>query len=195
MEHALPQRPRLGRRELAGGGRGRSAAGRVHDQRHRRASGQYLDGRGGDGAEDASGLLRRRDARSSREQIYPTSRLLSRTIGVPVAPTKPIVGDNAFAHEAGIHQDGVLKNALTYEIMRPESVGRVSNRLVLGKHSGRHALADADARARHRSRAHRLQRGVPALQGAGRQEEGRLRRRPVRDRGRGQRRSRRATSW
>jgi 2-isopropylmalate synthase len=76
------------------------------------------------------------------EQIYPASRLLSRTIGVPVAPTKPIVGDNAFAHEAGIHQDGVLKNALTYEIMRPESVGRVSNRLVLGKHSGRHALAE-----------------------------------------------------
>jgi 2-isopropylmalate synthase len=75
------------------------------------------------------------------EQIYPASRLLARVIGVPVAPTKPIVGDNAFAHEAGIHQDGVLKNAQTYEIMRPEKVGRVSNRLVLGKHSGRHAFA------------------------------------------------------
>jgi len=75
------------------------------------------------------------------EQIYPSSKLLSRIIGVSVAPTKPIVGDNAFAHEAGIHQDGVLKNKLTYEIMRPEDVGRASNALVLGKHSGRHALA------------------------------------------------------
>jgi 2-isopropylmalate synthase len=81
------------------------------------------------------------ETRVVTEQIYPSSRLLSRVIGVPVAPTKPIVGDNAFAHEAGIHQDGVLKNAQTYEIMRPEKVGRVSNRLVLGKHSGRHAFA------------------------------------------------------
>ncbi len=74
------------------------------------------------------------------KQIYPASQLLARVIGVPVAPTKPIVGDNAFAHEAGIHQDGVLKNVLTYEIMRPEDVGRASNRIVLGKHSGRHAF-------------------------------------------------------
>ncbi len=76
------------------------------------------------------------------EQIYPASQLLSRVIGVPIAPTKPIVGDNAFAHEAGIHQDGVLKNVLTYEIMRPTDVGRPSNKLVLGKHSGRHAFVD-----------------------------------------------------
>jgi len=82
------------------------------------------------------------DTRIVREQIYPSSQLLSRVIGVPIAPTKPIVGDNAFAHEAGIHQDGVLKNAATYEIMRPESVGRLSNSLVLGKHSGRHAFAN-----------------------------------------------------
>ncbi len=75
-------------------------------------------------------------------QIYPSSQALSKVIGVPIAPTKPIVGANAFAHEAGIHQDGVLKNVLTYEIMRPESVGRVSNKIVLGKHSGRHAFAD-----------------------------------------------------
>ena len=53
---------------------------------------------------------------------------------------RPIVGDNAFAHEAGIHQDGVLKNKSTYEIMRPETIGIASNRLVLGKHSGRHAF-------------------------------------------------------
>jgi len=76
------------------------------------------------------------------EQIYPSSRLLSRVIGVSLAPTKPIVGENAFAHEAGIHQDGVLKNAETYEIMKPETVGRASNSLVLGKHSGRHAFAN-----------------------------------------------------
>jgi len=73
-------------------------------------------------------------------QIYPASRLLAQIIGQPVPPNKPIVGDNAFAHEAGIHQDGVLKNKLTYEIMRPEDIGIPSNKLVLGKHSGRHAF-------------------------------------------------------
>lgn len=75
------------------------------------------------------------------EEIYPSSRLLSEITGVDVQPHKAIVGRNAFAHEAGIHQDGVLKNALTYEIMTPASVGVPQNRLVLGKHSGRHALA------------------------------------------------------
>jgi 2-isopropylmalate synthase len=74
------------------------------------------------------------------ELLYPTSQLLSQTTGVPVQPNKAIVGRNAFAHEAGIHQDGVLKLALTYEIMTPQSVGVPMNRLVLGKHSGRHAL-------------------------------------------------------
>src|SRR5258707_8710909 len=73
-------------------------------------------------------------------QIYPASRLLSQIIGQPVPPNKPIVGDNAFAHEAGIHQDGVLKNKLTYEIMKPEDIGIPSNKLVLGKHSGRHGF-------------------------------------------------------
>ncbi len=76
------------------------------------------------------------------EQIYPASRLLTRVTGLVVPANKPIVGDNAFAHEAGIHQDGVLKEKLTYEIMRPESVGISSNKLVLGKHSGRHAFAE-----------------------------------------------------
>ncbi len=75
------------------------------------------------------------------EQIYPTSRLLAQITGLTVPMNKPIVGDNAFAHEAGIHQDGVLKYRQSYEIMRPESVGLDSNRLVLGKHSGRHAFA------------------------------------------------------
>jgi 2-isopropylmalate synthase len=75
-------------------------------------------------------------------QIYSASRLLAQIIGQPVPPNKPIVGDNAFAHEAGIHQDGVLKNKLTYEIMKPEDIGIPSNKLVLGKHSGRHAFVN-----------------------------------------------------
>ena len=76
------------------------------------------------------------------EQIYPTSRLLSQITGIPIPINKPIVGDNAFAHEAGIHQDGVLKQKLTYEIMTPESIGIPGNRLVMGKHSGRHAFGE-----------------------------------------------------
>ncbi len=76
------------------------------------------------------------------EEIYPTSRLLSSIIGVNVQPNKAVVGDNAFAHEAGIHQHGVLQAAITYEIMTPQSIGRASNELVLGKHSGRHAFRD-----------------------------------------------------
>ena len=74
-------------------------------------------------------------------QIFPSSQLLSEITGVTVQPNKAIVGRNAFAHEAGIHQDGVIKNPLTYEIMTPQSVGVPENRLVLGKHSGRHALS------------------------------------------------------
>jgi 2-isopropylmalate synthase len=74
------------------------------------------------------------------EQLFPTSQMLSEITGVPVQPNKAIIGRNAFAHEAGIHQDGVLKNPLTYEIMTPQSVGVPDSTLVLGKHSGRHAL-------------------------------------------------------
>jgi 2-isopropylmalate synthase len=76
------------------------------------------------------------------EQIYPASRLVSQITGIAIPINKPIVGENAFAHEAGIHQDGVLKNKITYEIMKPETVGIAANRLVLGKHSGRHAFVD-----------------------------------------------------
>ena len=76
------------------------------------------------------------------EQIYPSSRMLVSITGIPVQPNKAIIGENAFAHEAGIHQDGVLKEKKTYEIMTPESIGRASNKLVLGKHSGRHAFRD-----------------------------------------------------
>ena len=77
------------------------------------------------------------------DQLFATSRLLSEITGVPVAPNKAVVGANAFAHEAGIHQDGILKNPLTYEIISPEAVGVPKRKLVLGKHSGRNALRSA----------------------------------------------------
>jgi 2-isopropylmalate synthase len=91
------------------------------------------------------GLYTRKDhlgltTRINTTEIHSTSRLVSMLTGIVVQPNKAIVGSNAFAHEAGIHQDGVLKNRMTYEIMQPETLGIVSNRLVLGKHSGRHAF-------------------------------------------------------
>lgn len=76
------------------------------------------------------------------EMLTKASKTLSTTVGFDVQPNKAIVGANAFAHESGIHQDGMLKNAQTYEIMTPESVGLTKSELVLGKHSGRHALKD-----------------------------------------------------
>lgn len=75
------------------------------------------------------------------KQIYKTSRLVSNLTGMLVQPNKAIVGANAFAHESGIHQDGILKNKLTYEIMDAEMIGLNNNQIVLGKHSGRHAFA------------------------------------------------------
>jgi 2-isopropylmalate synthase len=92
------------------------------------------------------------------QALVPTSNALSAIVGVAVPPNKAIVGANAFAHEAGIHQDGMLKHELTYEIMRPESVGAPGTRLVLGKHSGMRGL---DARCRalgHRLRQPELER-------------------------------------
>ncbi len=74
------------------------------------------------------------------EQLFPSCRLLSRIIGQPIPPYMPIIGRNAFAHESGIHQHGMLKDRRTYEIMTPESIGRQGSDMVLGKHSGRHAL-------------------------------------------------------
>ncbi|MEX2456042.1 MAG: 2-isopropylmalate synthase, partial [Balneolaceae bacterium] len=74
------------------------------------------------------------------KEIYPSSQMLAQITGKGVQPNKAIVGENAFAHEAGIHQHGVLKNPLCYEIMTPESVGLTCNRIVIGKHSGRFAL-------------------------------------------------------
>src|SRR5581483_3257759 len=81
------------------------------------------------------------ETRIVTEQLYPASQLLASLISFGPQPNKAIVGENAFAHEAGIHQDGFLKERTTYEIMEPHSVGVPETRLVLGKHSGRHALA------------------------------------------------------
>jgi 2-isopropylmalate synthase len=92
-------------------------------------------------------LYTRRDrlsytTRIDKEQIYPTSRLVSRTTGLLVPANKAVVGANAFAHESGIHQDGVLKKRSTYEIMTPQDIGLNKSVLVLGKHSGRHAFQE-----------------------------------------------------
>jgi 2-isopropylmalate synthase len=75
-------------------------------------------------------------------RLYPTSRLISNITGMPIPRNKAVVGENAFAHEAGIHQHGMLKHHSTYEIMRPEDVGLSRSHLVLGKHSGRHAFRE-----------------------------------------------------
>jgi 2-isopropylmalate synthase len=82
------------------------------------------------------------DTRIDSTQIYAASRLVTQVTGVKVQPNKAIVGENAFAHEAGIHQHGVLANRATYEIMTPESVGISRNQMVMGKHSGRHAFEE-----------------------------------------------------
>lgn len=74
------------------------------------------------------------------DQLFPASRLLTEITGAQVAPNKAVVGANAFAHEAGIHQDGIIKNPLTYEIISPQTVGVPNRSLVMGKHSGRNAL-------------------------------------------------------
>ena len=95
--------------------------------------------------EVAAALLVRRDvlpytSNIVNTQLYPTSALLAEIVDHPVAPNKAVVGKNAFAHESGIHQHGVLANPLTYEIMTPASVGVTATTIVLGKHSGRRAL-------------------------------------------------------
>jgi len=86
--------------------------------------------------------LFRAETKVRTEEIIRSSRLVTKITGIPVQPNKAIVGANAFAHESGIHQDGLLKERTTYEIMTPESVGLVKTHLVLGKHSGRHAFRD-----------------------------------------------------
>lgn len=97
--------------------------------------------------EIAMALKTRRDVYNAEtgintRMIYKTSKLLSSITGVPIAPNKSIVGANAFAHESGIHQHGVIANAQTYEIMKAEDIGIPQNSLVLGKHSGKHALRE-----------------------------------------------------
>ena len=104
------------------------------------------------------------------------SKLVSAVTSFPVQYNKAIVGRNAFAHESGIHQDGMLKNAQTYEIMTPESVGVKQTSLVMGKHSGRHAFVHKLRRARLSTRRNQLARRIRPLQGARRPEKARLRR-------------------
>ena len=136
----LPQRSRHGGGQFARRREGGRAPDRMHHQRHRRARRQCRAGRSRDG-----------DART-RNDVLPywtgidatmltrASKLVSAATSFPVQYNKAIVGRNAFAHESGIHQDGMLKNAQTYEIMTPESVGVKQTSLVMGKHSGRHAF-------------------------------------------------------
>ena len=139
----LPRRPGAGGGQLVRRPAGGRAPGRVRDQRDRRARRQRL----ARGDRDAAAHARRptiglHTGVVTRE-IARTSRLVSRLTGYPVQPNKAIVGRNAFAHESGIHQDGVLKERTTYEIMDATTVGLEANSIVLGKHSGRHALQQA----------------------------------------------------
>ena len=127
---------------------------------------------------DVHGLDTGLDAR----ELARTSRLVSRLTGYSVPPNKAVVGRNAFAHESGIHQDGVLKERSTYEIMDATEVGLDSNSIVLGKHSGRHALQDALRAARLQGRGQRAEPGLQALQGDRGQEEAGDRARPGGDR-------------
>ncbi|MEL6363896.1 MAG: 2-isopropylmalate synthase [Pseudomonadota bacterium] len=96
------------------------------------------------------------DTMLKSEEIYPTSRILESVTGQFTPRNKAVVGANAFAHESGIHQDGVLKNARTYEIIRPETVGAPTGTIVLGKHSGRAALADRAMAMGHQLAGERL---------------------------------------
>ena len=140
VQHALPRRPRAGRGQFASrrcsGARVRSSArstasasGRA-TPRSKRSSWRSAPART---------ACRSRPTSTSR-RLYPSSELLTKLSGQAVQVNKAVVGRNAFAHEAGIHQDGVLKDRRTYEIMRAEDVGAPWNPLVLGKHSGRHAV-------------------------------------------------------
>ena len=141
-QRPLPQRPGPGRGQQPGGRRGRGrarssarstawASGRA-TARSKRSSWPCAPAH--DFYHAATGIDTRR--------LVPTSRLVANITGIQVQRNKAIVGQNAFAHEAGIHQDGMLKERTTYEIMRPEDVGFAMSDLVLGKHSGRAALAD-----------------------------------------------------
>ena len=121
------------------------------------------------------------------KQLNRASKLVSAATSFPVQYNKAIVGRNAFAHESGIHQDGMLKHTQTYEIMTPESVGVSKTSLVMGKHSGRNAFrAEAEGDGLRAGRE-RLRGCLQPLQGAGRPQEARLRRGPRGAGGRGDR--------
>ena len=107
------------------------------------------------------------------KQIYPTSEMLTQLTGQGVQVNKAVVGRNAFAHEAGIHQDGMLKDRRTYEIMRAEDVGAPWNPLVLGKHSGRHAVQRRCADLGFTDRGRGADRGLSRADGDRRRQEGR----------------------
>ncbi len=139
-ERPLPRRPRPGGGQFARRHRRRRPAGGVHRQRDRRAGRQR--GAGGD-RDGQPGARRRRWASAATSSPGRSTAPASCSPTSPAVfpqPNKAIVGRNAFAHEAGIHQHGMLQNGLTYEIIRPEMVGIPRSTLVLGKHSGRHAL-------------------------------------------------------
>ena len=128
--------------------------------------------------EDVHGLT----PASNTRELARTSRMVSRLTGYAVQPNKAVVGRNAFAHESGIHQDGVLKERTTYEIMDATEVGLESNSIVLGKHSGRHALRDALEQLGFKVEGNALNAGLQALQGGRRPQEAGDRARPGGDR-------------
>ena len=115
------------------------------------------------------------------EHLYPASQLLTSIITFGPQPNKAIVGENAFAHEAGIHQDGYLKERTTYEIMDPHSVGVPESKLILGKHSGRHALTQRCETLGFDLTPRAVRRRIPALHHAGRSQERHEKRRNFRD--------------
>ena len=167
---ALPQRPRPGGRQLAGRRRGRRAAGGVRDQRPRRARRQRRarGGRDGDRARAATTSAPSTTTVQHRGAGAHVAAWSSRLTGYPVQYNKAVVGRNAFAHEAGIHQHGVLEDRETYEIIDASTVGQEAAQIVLGKHSGpprvrRLAGEDGPARA-----GRRAEPGVHPVQGAGR---------------------------
>ena len=118
-----------------------------------------------------------RHRRFTSPRLFETSQLLPALTDEPVQANKAIVGRNAFAHEAGIHQDGVLKDARTYEIMRPQDVGQPSEQLVLGRHSGRHAVQRRCETLGLHADQRRARAGLPRRHHHGRAPQGDRRRR------------------
>ena len=178
----LPRRPRARGRQLLRRAAGRRPPGRVRGQRDRRARRQLLAGGDRDAAADPPRRARpRHRPRHARARAH-QSRMVSRFTGYAVQPNKAVVGRNAFAHESGIHQDGVLKERTTYEIMDPSDVGP-GVELDRARQALRPPRAARRARAaRLQGRGQRAQPGVQAVQGDRRQEEAGDRARPRGDR-------------